>query len=241
AIDAISGTFQWFLVWDPTQSPRGLGGGLDKARSGFAPEGRAGNGVPASQPIATRPLAIRKDGTWYAYGCDLTKNICEVFGPAGYLRTAYTYTPYGENNASGDVEQFIQWSSEFNDAEFGLVYYNYIHYNPIHGRWISRDIIKGKDNANPYVMVYNSPSILIDKLGKNPGVVVVVGGVAISTAEAVAAAFGLTLSACLLNKECREAVKQALSDLVSAIDEATRNTLFVKCKYISNVQFFKVQ
>ena len=30
------------------QSPRGLGGGLDKPRSGFAPEGRAGNGVPAS-------------------------------------------------------------------------------------------------------------------------------------------------------------------------------------------------
>ena len=36
AIDAVSGAFRWFLFWDPTQ------------------------------PEATRPLAIRKDGTWYA-------------------------------------------------------------------------------------------------------------------------------------------------------------------------------
>ena len=95
----------------------------------------------STQPIATRPLAIRKDGTWFAYGWDLTKNVCEVFGPAGYLRTAYTYTPYGEVSASGDVEQPIQWSSEFNDTEHGLVYYNYRHCNPVDGRWMGRDII----------------------------------------------------------------------------------------------------
>ncbi len=28
-----------------------------------------------AQPIATCPHAIRKDGTWYAYGWNLTKNI----------------------------------------------------------------------------------------------------------------------------------------------------------------------
>ena len=36
-----------------------------------------------SQPVATRPLAIQKDGTWYTYGWDLTKNICEVYGQHG--------------------------------------------------------------------------------------------------------------------------------------------------------------
>ena len=98
----------WHLTWDPTQ------------------------------PIATRPLALRKDGTWYTYGWDLTKNICEIYGPAGYIRTAYTYTPYGEVTATGDVEQPIQWSSEFNDAELGMVYYNYRHYKPIDGRWMGK-------------------------------------------------------------------------------------------------------
>ena len=82
--------------------------------------------APTSRIIATRPLAIRKDGTWFAYGWDLTKNICEVFGPAGYIRTAYSYSPYGLVTASGDVTQPIQWSSEYNDAELALIYYNYV-------------------------------------------------------------------------------------------------------------------
>ena len=165
AIDAISGTFQWFLVWDPSQSPRGLGGGLDKARSGFAPQGRAGNGVPASQPIATRPLAIRKDGTWYAYGWDQTKNICEVFGPVGYIRTTYTYTPYGEVTATGDVTQPIQWSSEFNDSELVLVYYNYRHYNPVDGRWTTKDPVKSNALLNYYWGIVNAPIYHMDYLG----------------------------------------------------------------------------
>ena len=92
--------------------------------------------APTSGIIATRPLAIRKDGTWFAYGWDLTKNICEVFGPAGYIRTAYS--PYGSVTASGDVTQPIQWSSEYNDAELALIYYNYRHYNPVDGRWLGR-------------------------------------------------------------------------------------------------------
>ena len=47
---------QWFLIWDPTQSPRGLGGGLDTSQE--VPEGRTANGVAVSQPIATRPLHL---------------------------------------------------------------------------------------------------------------------------------------------------------------------------------------
>ena len=36
---------------------------------------------------ATRPQAIQKDGTWYTYGWDLTKNICELYGQHGYIHT----------------------------------------------------------------------------------------------------------------------------------------------------------
>ena len=85
----------WLITWDPTQ------------------------------PVATRPLAIQKDGTWYTYGLDLTKNVCEVFGATGYIRTAYTYSPYGSVTASGNVEQPIQWSSEFYDTEIKLLIYEY--------------------------------------------------------------------------------------------------------------------
>ena len=131
AINAVSGVFQWFILWDPTQS------------------------------VATRPLGIRKDGTWYTYGWDLTKNICEVFGSDGYIKTAYTYTPYGSVTANGNVTQPIQWSSEYNDSELGLVYYNYRHYNPADGRWINEDLL---EQSNSYAYLANNIS-LNDYLG----------------------------------------------------------------------------
>ena len=140
---------------------------MDKARSGFAPQGRAGNGVPASQPIATRPLAIRKDRTWYTYGWDLTKNICEVFGPAGYIRTNYSYSPYGDVTISGDVIQPIQWSSEYSDSEMALVYYNHRHYNPVDGRWIGRDSVGEMGGVNMYCFVNNLPVIINDHQGNS--------------------------------------------------------------------------
>ena len=158
----------WLITWDPTQ------------------------------PIATRPLSIQKDGTWYsaptrlasqgsrsqvcsrlgvwllksqpAYGWDLTKNICELNGSNGYIRTTYSYSPYGlpsqsTNGATaGDVTQPIQWSSEYNDTELGLVYYNYRHYNPIDGRWIGRDRLE-LSNQNTYNFTY-MPIYIVDILGE---------------------------------------------------------------------------
>ena len=121
----------WLITWDPTQ------------------------------PIATRPLAIQKDGTWYTYGLDLTKNVCEVFGATGYIRTAYTYSPFGSVTATGNVTQPIQWSSEFYDEELGLVYYNWRYYNAMDGRWLTYDIIV---QNNPYLFV-NNAIYIFDALG----------------------------------------------------------------------------
>ncbi len=122
----------WFITWDPTQ------------------------------PIATRPLAIQKDGTWYTYGWDLTKNICELYTNSGSIRTSYTYSPYGSVTESGNTWQPIKWSSEYNDNELGLVNYNYRHYNPMDGRWLGRDKIK---RERLYLFTLNSPIAIIDMLG----------------------------------------------------------------------------
>ena len=122
----------WFVTWDP------------------------------SQPTATRPLAIQKDGTWFTYGYDLTKNICEVFGPAGYIRTSYSYAPFGNVTESGDVSQPFQWSSEHYDSELDLVYYNYRHYSPSLGRFLSRDPIEEQGGLNLYAFVENRGLSCID-------------------------------------------------------------------------------
>ena len=122
----------WFIAWDPTQ------------------------------PIATRPLAIQKDGTWYTYGLDLTKNVCEVFGTTGYIATTYTYSPYGSVTAIGTVTQPIRWSSEFYDNELDMVYYNYRYYNTQNGRWGGRDMI---EHTNLYTYVMSNPTYSYDIKG----------------------------------------------------------------------------
>ena len=123
----------WHILWDPTQ------------------------------PIATRPLAIQKDGTWHTYGWDLTKNICELFKSDGTLATSYTYSPYGAVTAEGDVEQPIRWSSEFYDDITDLIYYNYRYYNTYAGRWISRDKLSENYSQNTYI--YSTNPFIIDALG----------------------------------------------------------------------------
>ncbi|MBQ7023897.1 MAG: hypothetical protein IJN29_09965 [Akkermansia sp.] len=122
----------WLLTWDPTQT------------------------------TATRPLAIQINGTWFTYGWDLTKNICEVYGQHGYIRSSYTYSPYGAVTMSGDLIQPIQWSSEYHDTELALVYYNYRHYNPTDGRWLGRDLII---SLGQYVYVSNKPCYMVDIIG----------------------------------------------------------------------------
>ena len=127
----------WFVTWDP------------------------------SQPIATRTLAIQKDGNWFTYGYDLTKNSCEVFGPAGYIRTAYSCAPFGAVSAFGDVTQPFQWSSEVYDSELDLVYYNFRHYSPSLGRFLSRDPIEEQGGWNLYLIGGNNLLERTDILGES--------------------------------------------------------------------------
>ena len=119
-----------------------------------------------SQSTATRPLALQKDGTWFTYGYDITKNVCELFGPNGYIRTAYSYTPFGSVSASENgVVQPFQWSSEFYDSELDLVYYNYRHYSPSLGRFLSRDPIEEQGGWNLYGFVANSTIYAFERMG----------------------------------------------------------------------------
>ena len=79
------------------------------------------------------------------------------------IHEAYDYTPFGAVSSSG-VDQPFQWSSEIYDAELGMVYYNYRHYNPMDGRWIGKDSIGERGGKNLYVFI-NNKLFLIDELG----------------------------------------------------------------------------
>ena len=124
----------WYITWDPIQS------------------------------VATRPLAIQINGTWYTYGWDITKNVCELYSSSGGIATSYAYTPYGKVTSSGNVTQPIQWSSEIIDTEMGMMYYNWRMYDIINGKWTTRDRLSEiAKTTNLYQ--YSHPIMNFDYLG----------------------------------------------------------------------------
>ena len=115
------------------------------------------------EPVVTRPLALVQDNILYCYGVGFNKNVAEVFDKQGAMGMAYDYSPYGIVGSTGNLVQPVQWSSEMNDPELSLVYYNYRYYNPADGRWISRDLLEEKSRINLYE--YGSPLIIVDYHG----------------------------------------------------------------------------
>ena len=130
------------------------------------------------EPEATRPLALVQDASLYCYGTDFNKNVTEVFDGQGAIAAAYDYSPYGAVVKTGDLDQPVQWSSEMNDEELSLVYYNYRYYNPADGRWINRDPIAEQGGWNLYGFIENIPILKTDGLGRQfpPGSGTVVNG-----------------------------------------------------------------
>ena len=127
-----------------------------------------------SEPEATRVLSMTR---WEANGTqekehlycmhDAMKNVTSLFGEARGRRALYEYRPYGglitsEGNMA--EENKFRFSSEYMDDELGLVYYNYRHFNPHDGKWISRDPIAEQGGWNLFAFagnkIFNQSDIL---------------------------------------------------------------------------------
>ncbi len=126
-----------------------------------------------TEPTATRPLAVNivNDGVYFPT-VDLTKNVCELVDADGDIVATYDYAPFGAVTAgtpSGTAVPAnpLQWSSEVYDSELDLVYYNYRHYSPTLGRFLSRDPIAEQGGRNLYAFVKNSPTSKRDILGRS--------------------------------------------------------------------------
>ena len=67
--------------------------------------------------------------------------------------TAYDFREYNP----------FRFSSEYADDRLELVYYNYRHYNPMDGRWVSKDRVV--HNLNSYALIFNAVFASQDSLG----------------------------------------------------------------------------
>ena len=144
----------------------------------------AGNAVDlvfawdALEKVATKPLMIEKPGMYKLHVThDGNKNVSELvfFSGGSGIAAHYEYAPFGAVTASTrstsvtayDLRTYnpFRFSSEYADDTLGLVYYNYRHYNPLDGRWTSRDPIGEEGGLNVYIYVNRNPLAYIDTLG----------------------------------------------------------------------------
>ncbi|MBQ8723599.1 MAG: RHS repeat-associated core domain-containing protein, partial [Opitutales bacterium] len=93
----------------------------------------------------------------------------------------YDYAPFGattrthrDSTASFDIVSLnpFRFSSEYYDSELDLVYYNYRHYSPGLGRFLSRDPIAEQGGLNLYAFVENNTNSY-DVLGRQCCVIIV--------------------------------------------------------------------
>ena len=125
-----------------------------------------------TEPAATRPLLLQTPSGWFTYSFDQAKNVTELFDSAGGIAAAYDHGPFGEDMASTGSAAGLnpfRFSSEVWDGALGLVYYNWRHYNPLDGRFISRDPIGEQGGLNLYGFVGNDPVNRWDLLGRSSG------------------------------------------------------------------------
>ena len=127
-----------------------------------------------TEPIATRPLAWQRSALDTQHSVlffthDGNKNVSEVISADGSLSAHYEYAPFGavtaQSGALASVNPF-RFSSEYAEDDLSLVYYNYRHYEPLTGLWLSRDPVDEDNDELFYAFCVNSPISGVDVLGQ---------------------------------------------------------------------------
>ena len=112
------------------------------------------------------------DGTATYYPTyDGNGNVSEYLDSTGAVQAHYEYDPFGRTTvATGTKAQDFshRFSTKPLDQETGLYYYGYRYYDPVTGRWPSRDPIGEMGGANLYGFVTNNAISGVDYLGNMP-------------------------------------------------------------------------
>ena len=130
-------------------------------------------GWDPTETVATRPVWMQRPSGSSNFFCfhDGNKNVSDLvsYQSASGVPAHYEYAPFGAVTAATTNTAFaafnvaetnpFRFSSEYSDDTLGLMYYNYRHYNPCAGRWMSRDILGVYDSIGLYSFSENGLEI----------------------------------------------------------------------------------
>ena len=97
-------------------------------------------------------------------------NVSEYLDNAGAVTAHFEYDPFGRTVVDTDSSGLFahRFSTKPIDTQTGLYYYGYRYYDPLTGRWPSRDPIEEKGGMNLYGYVGNDGMDGWDLLGEYP-------------------------------------------------------------------------
>jgi len=99
---------------------------------------------------------------------DSNGNVILLTDGRGWESARYAYDAFGKTlTATGSAAQSnrYRFSTKPVEEESGLVYYGYRWYDPVTGRWPSRDPIEERGGVNLYGLLMNSALNKVDKFG----------------------------------------------------------------------------
>ncbi|MCC5846265.1 MAG: RHS repeat-associated core domain-containing protein [Verrucomicrobia bacterium] len=116
-------------------------------------------------------LMVHNDGTTWAPTYDANGNISEYINLAnGDIDAHLEYDAFGRIIAStGTAPSNFGFSTKYEDAETGYLYYGFRFYDPVTGRWPNRDPIEEMGGYNLYGFVGNDGVNHFDYLGYQRG------------------------------------------------------------------------
>ena len=125
-------------------------------------QGAGGVGGLLSETINNQPSTLNYYSTYDGNG-----NVSEYLASNGTVTAHFEYDPFGNTIVNtGASNQFAyRFSTKPLDFASGLYYYGYRYYDPLTGRWPSRDPIEERGGLNLYGFVGNNGVNGMDYLG----------------------------------------------------------------------------
>ncbi|MDP0490673.1 MAG: RHS repeat-associated core domain-containing protein [Verrucomicrobiota bacterium JB023] len=116
-------------------------------------------------------LAVDETSATYYPTYDGNGNVSDYLNASGGIEAHYEYDAFGNTTTSvgaksGDFRH--RFSTKPLDAETGFYYYGYRYYDPVTGRWPSRDPIEEEGRINLYAFVGNDAVNKWDLFGMKP-------------------------------------------------------------------------